>query len=109
MVALNIIALSALTMAVLPGFQQRKQGTIVNIGSVVGSRPMPAVPIYGGTKAYVMNFTQVLQQQLAGTAIRVQLVTPSATVSEIWNTFDEPLSMDSALVMTTEGLRRRAR
>ena len=103
MVALNIIALSALTMAVLPGFQQRGAGMIINIGSVVGYAPYPQVPIYGPTKAYVLNFTQVLQQQLAGTGIRVQLVTPAATVSEIWGTFGVALSsLDPATVMSTE-------
>jgi short-subunit dehydrogenase len=103
MVALNITALSALTMAVLPGFQKRNSGTIINIGSVVGYAPYPMVPIYGPTKAYVLNFTQILQQQLAETGIRVQLVTPAATVSEIWDTFGVPLStLDPAVVMTTE-------
>ena len=103
MVALNITALTALTMAVLPGFQERNAGTIINIGSVVGFAPYPQVPVYGPTKAYVLNFTQVLQQQLADTGIRVQLVTPAATVSEIWDTFGVPLSsLDPATVMSTE-------
>lgn len=103
MVALNITALSALTMAVLPGFTQRHAGTIVNIGSVVGFAPYALVPIYGPTKAYVLNFTQVLQQQLADTGIRVQLVAPAATVSEIWESVGVPLStLDPATVMTTE-------
>ncbi len=103
MVALNITALSALTMAVLPGFQKRNAGTIVNIGSVVGFGPYPEVPIYGPTKAYVLNFTQILQQQLAGTGVRVQLVAPGATVSEIWDKIGVPLSaLDPAAVMTTD-------
>lgn len=103
MVALNITALTALTKAVLPRFQERNSGTIINIGSVVGFTGYPWVPIYGGTKAYVLNFTQALQQQLADTSILVQLVTPSATVSEIWDVSDMPLSsLDPATVMTTE-------
>lgn len=106
MVALNITALSALsalTMAVLPGFQERDAGTIINIGSVVGFAPLPLVPIYGLTKAYVLNFTQVLQQQLAGTGICVRLVAPAATVSEIWDTFGVPIfSLDPATVMSIQ-------
>jgi uncharacterized protein len=100
MVALNITALTALTRAVLPGFQERNAGTIINIGSVAGSS---LVTIYGGTKAYVLNFTQGLQQQLSGTGIRVQLVAPAATVSEIWDISGFPLSnLDPATVMSTE-------
>ena len=103
MVALNITALTALTKAVLPRFQERNSGTIINIGSVVGFTGYPWVPVYGGTKAYVLNFTQALQQQLADTKIRIQLVTPAATVSEIWEVAEIPLSsLDPATVMSTE-------
>ena len=103
MIALNVTALTILTMAVLPRFQEQNAGTIINIGSVVGFAPLAMVPVYGPTKAYVMNFTQVLQQQVAGTGVRVQFVAAAATVSEIWDTFGMPLSsLDPATVMTTE-------
>lgn len=105
MVALNITALSALTIAVLPGFLERDSGTIINIGSVVGYGPFDWVPIYGPTKAYVLNFTQILQKQVAETGVRVQLVTPAATVSDIWESVGIPLSeLDPATVMTTDHL-----
>ncbi len=103
MVALNVTALSTLTLAVLSGFQERDSGTIINIGSMVGFAPTAFVPIYGPTKAYILNFTQVLQQQLADTGIRVQLVAPSATVSEGWDVAGYSLSnLDPAIVMSTE-------
>lgn len=103
MVALNVTALSALTMAILPAFQERNSGTIVNIGSVVGFAPFAMVPIYGSTKAYVRQFTQSLQQQLEGTGIRVQLVTPASTISEAWDNFGVfHSSLDPATLMSTE-------
>ena len=85
LVALNVTALTVLTSAVLPRFLERNASTIVNIDSVVGFTAYPWVPIYGGTKAYVLNFTQGLKQHLAETAIRLQYVAPSGTVSEIWD------------------------
>ncbi len=103
MIALNIMAVTKLTMAVLPGFRERGSGTIINIGSGVGFAPLAFVPVYGPTKAFVLNFTQVLQQQLAGTGIRVQLVSPAVTVSEGWESVGISLStLDPATIMTTE-------
>ena len=104
MIALNITAVTALSRVALSLFQKRTSGTIINIGSGVGFAPLPMVPIYGPTKAYVLQFTQLLQQQAAGTGVRVQLVVPGAVISEGWDVAGgaalEPL--DPSLVMTTE-------
>ncbi len=103
MVNVNIIALTRLTVAVLPAFKSRDQGVIINIGSVVGLHEYPYTAIYGGTKAYILNFSKSLQEELAGTKVIAQLVAPAATVSEIWDVQGFPLSsLDPAIVMTTE-------
>ena len=103
LIALNITAVTKLTMAVLPDFRKQGSGTIINIGSGVGFAPLSFVPVYGPTKAYILNFTQVLQQRLAGTGIRVQLVAPAVTVSEGWDIVGISIfTLDPATVMTTE-------
>ncbi|MGI4831795.1 MAG: SDR family NAD(P)-dependent oxidoreductase [Janthinobacterium lividum] len=102
LIALNVTALTLLTKAVLPGFIERNAGTIVNIGSVVGFTGYGWVPVYGGTKAYVLNFTQGLKQQLAETAIRFQYVAPGSTASEIWDVMGVPVSSVEAVLMNTE-------
>ena len=103
MIALNITALTALARAVLPGFAQRGSGTMINVGSVTGFIGYSWVPIYGATKAYVLNFTQALQHEYANTGIRVQLVAPGATMSEIWEVSGFNLAeLDPATVMTAE-------
>ena len=107
MLAININALTALTIAILPGFKARDRGTIINIGSVVGYSAYTYTAAYGGTKAYVLNFTRSLQQELAEakSSVRVQLVTPAATVSEIWEVGGFDINqLDPATVMTTEAL-----
>ncbi len=103
LIQLNIVALTRLSMAVLPGFKERNRGVIVNIGSVVGFDGYPYTAIYGATKAYVLNFTRSLQQELAATNVIAQLVAPAATVSEIWDVMGYSLSnLDPAIVMTAE-------
>jgi len=103
MVALNAAALSRLSLAVLPGFKARNKGTIVNIGSVLGIAVLPVSSIYSGTKGYVMNFTQGLQQEVQGTDVFVQLVLPAASATDIWEIGGLPLSnLDPATVMQPE-------
>lgn len=105
LVALNVTALTMLTKAVLPGFVKRDEGTIINIGSVVSFTGFGWVPVYGGTKAYVQNFTQGLKLQLAETKIRLQYVAPSGTVSEIWDVMGVPMSsLGEGALMDTEAL-----
>lgn len=99
----NVTALARLTVAVLPGFTERDRGTIINIGSVLGFAAYPYTGVYSGTKAFVLNFTRTLQQELAATKIKVQLVAPAATATEIWDVQGYPLSaIDPKIVMTAE-------
>lgn len=104
MIALNITALTILSRAALVRFQERNSGTIINIGSGVGFAPYPDVPVYGPTKAYVLQFTQILQHAVAGTGVRVQLVLPGAVISEGWDVAGGAAleSLPSDIVMTTE-------
>ena len=105
LVNINIVALTRLAMAVLPGFKSRDRGALVNIGSALGFDNTPYTPIYGATKAYVQNLSKALQAELAGTNVLVQLVAPAATVSEIWDVQGFPLSnVDPNIVMSTENM-----
>jgi uncharacterized protein len=65
MIALNIEALTRLTYAVVPSFVKRGSGTIINIGSIVGVAPERLNGVYGGTKAFVLAFSQSLRHELA--------------------------------------------
>ncbi len=61
MLHVNVLALTRLALAVLPGFKQRDHGTVINMGSVVGYYGYPGTTAYSGTKAYVLTFTRNLQ------------------------------------------------
>jgi uncharacterized protein len=82
--AVNGEAVSELTLAVLPGFTKRNQGTIINIGSVLSFFALPVSASYSATKAHIALFTLGLKEELANTKVRVQLVCPATTDTEIW-------------------------
>lgn len=86
MIELNVTALTRLTYAVAPAFVTRSQGTIINIASIVAVAPELLNGVYGGSKAFVLAFTQSLQHELAGKGVRVQAVLPGATRTEFWDT-----------------------
>jgi 3-hydroxy acid dehydrogenase / malonic semialdehyde reductase len=76
MIDTNIKGLLYLTRAVLPGMVARDHGHIINVGSVAGTYPYPGANVYGGTKAFVRQFSLNLRADLLGTRIRVSEIEP---------------------------------
>ena len=104
MIDLNVRSLTRLSAALLPRFIARNRGAIINIGSVLGFHTLPTSGIYSATKAYVMAFTRGLQTETAGTKVKVQLLMPSATVTDIWEKGGVPLSAVEARAMSAEAM-----
>ena len=104
-IALNITALTRLTQAAVPAFVARKQGLIINIASVLAVHSLPISAIYSGTKAFVLQYSRGLQQELAETGVKVQLVLPASTATELWDLSGVPLAaLDKNTLMTTENM-----
>lgn len=82
MVDTNIKGVMYCTRAILPGMVQRNRGHIVNIGSVAGSWPYPGGNVYGGTKAFVQQFSRNLCADLLGTMVRVSNIEPGMAETE---------------------------
>ena len=76
MVDTNIKGLLYMTRALLPGMVSRQRGHVVNLGSVAGHYPYPGGNVYGGTKAFVRQFSLNLRADLAGTGIRITDIAP---------------------------------
>jgi uncharacterized protein len=105
MIRLNVGALTRLTYAAAPGFVARGGGTIVNIASIVAISPETLNGVYGGSKAFVLAFSQSLQHELADKGVRVQAVLPGATATEFWDIAGLPVSnLPAAIVMSAEDL-----
>ncbi|WP_166024548.1 SDR family NAD(P)-dependent oxidoreductase [Streptomyces chilikensis] len=84
----NVVALTALTRAAVPGMLERGRGAVVNVASLLAYAgalppgPLPERAVYAGTKAYTVVFTRTLAAELAGTPLRVQVVCPGLTATE---------------------------
>jgi len=105
MIYLNVTALTRLALAALPGFVARKNGLLINIASVVALAPERLNGTYSGTKAYVVNFTQALKNEVEGKGVTVQAVLPGATATPLWEKAGRPVEhLPSEIVMTAEDM-----
>lgn len=78
----NCKGLVYVTRVLLPGMVQRNRGHIVNMGSVAGTYPYPGGNVYGATKAFLHQFSQILKADLVGTLVRVTDVQPAMVETE---------------------------
>ena len=83
LIRLHVLATTRLTRAVLPGMVARGRGAIINVASMLafsaslpGTSQLPKRAVYAACKAYLVAFTELLQQELVGTDVRVQVLCP---------------------------------
>ena len=82
MIDTNCKGLVYCARAILPGMVVRGRGHVINLGSVAGSYPYPGGNVYGGTKAFVHEFSLNLRSDLHGTGVRVTCVEPGMADTE---------------------------
>ena len=82
MVDTNIKGLMYCTRAILPEMVAQRSGHIINLGSVAGNWPYPGGNVYGGTKAFVQQFSRNLRADLLGKGIRVTTIDPGMCETE---------------------------
>lgn len=104
-IALNITALTRLTYAAAPAFVTRGHGTIINIASIVGVSPETLNGVYGASKAFVIAFSHSLRHELAEKGVRIQVVLPGATATDLWELAGLPYQkLPPSIVMSPEDM-----
>ncbi|MFS2123321.1 SDR family NAD(P)-dependent oxidoreductase [Pseudomonas sp. Pseusp97] len=105
LLTLNVNVLTRLTYAAVPGFVARGRGTLINIASIVAIAPEVLNGVYGGSKAFVLAFSQSLRHELADKNVKVQVVLPGATATDFWGIAGTPLEhLPGAIVMKAEDM-----
>jgi uncharacterized protein len=78
----NVKALVALTHAVLQPMLEKKQGTIINVGSIGSFQPVPYMSTYAATKAFVLHFSEGLYEEVKKHGVTVTCLCPGYVMTE---------------------------
>ena len=79
MIQVNVISLVHLTKLFLRKMLEYKYGRILNVGSTGSFLPVPLEAAYGGSKAFVLSFSEALANELKGTCVSVTCLCPGFT------------------------------
>jgi short-subunit dehydrogenase len=93
MVQVHVAATVRFSRAALPGMIARGRGSIINVASIAAWSAFSG-PMYSGTKAFLVMFSENLRSELLGTGVRVQALCPGMTHTE----FHEVGGIDEAIV-----------
>lgn len=78
----NIKALTKLTYLFVKPMVENGYGKILNVASTAAFQPGPLMAIYYASKAYVLSFSEALNNELSGTGVSVTILCPGASESE---------------------------
>jgi 3-oxoacyl-[acyl-carrier protein] reductase len=82
-IAINLMGMYTMTRLVARRMATQREGTIVNVSSLMGKVAAPTMATYSATKFAIVGFTQALRGELAAHNIRVIALLPSLTDTDM--------------------------
>ncbi len=82
MLAVNIVALTTLTRALLPAMTENKRGAILNVSSSAGFLPIRKMAVYAASKSYVTSFSEGIRGEVAKQGVVVSSLCPGPVDTE---------------------------
>lgn len=82
-ISLNLLGMMTITRLMAKRMASQKQGTIVNVSSLMGKVAAPTMSTYSATKFAILGFTQALRSELADHNIKVMALLPTLTDTDM--------------------------
>jgi NADP-dependent 3-hydroxy acid dehydrogenase YdfG len=76
--------------AALPVMKAQRSGHIISLSSVAGHRVNAGAAVYAATKHAVRVISESLRQEVTRDGIRVTIISPGATETELFDTITDP-------------------
>ena len=100
MITLNITALTHLTKLFLTGMVNRKSGRILNLASTAAFQPGPTMAVYFATKAYVLHFSEAVNNEVRKSGVTVTALCPGITESN----FADAANLEKSALLKTKNI-----
>lgn len=81
MINLNITTLTAFTKLYLQDMVKRRSGKIMNVASTAAFQSGPTMAVYFATKAYVLSFSEAVNNEVSDKGVTITTLCPGATES----------------------------
>ncbi len=82
-ISINILGMMTITRLMAKRMASQKEGTIVNVSSLMGKVAAPTMSTYSATKFAIIGFTQALRSELAAHNIKVVALLPTLTDTDM--------------------------
>jgi len=82
MLELNVVSATFLLSRLVPKMVTRGRGAVLNVGSIAGMIPSPAMAAYSATKAYMNHLSETMTAELTGTGVTMTVVCPGPISTE---------------------------
>jgi short-subunit dehydrogenase len=102
MLELNIVTLTALTRLFVVDMVRRRSGRIMNVASTASFQPVPLMTLYAATKAFVLSFSEALNNEVSDRGVTVTALCPGPTTSG----FQDARMVDRRLMATSDDVAR---
>ncbi|MDQ1006356.1 short-subunit dehydrogenase [Streptomyces sp. V4I23] len=84
LLTVNLAAVIHMVRLLLPQMVARRTGRVVLIGSMAGCVGVPNEAVYAAGKGGLLAFAESLRQELAGTRVRVSVISPGAVDTQFF-------------------------
>jgi short-subunit dehydrogenase len=85
LIQLNVVAPVVLTKLFLKDMLARGEGKILQVSSLLGQAPTPLMAVYGGTKAFVLKFSEAVINELKDTGVTMTVLQPGASDTDFFH------------------------
>ncbi|MEG4506837.1 SDR family NAD(P)-dependent oxidoreductase [Microcoleus sp. F6_B4] len=112
-IALNLLGTYTITRLIARRMATQKEGTIVNVSSLMGKIAAPTMATYSATKFAILGFTQALRSELTAYNVRVTALLPSLTDTDMVRDLEQfrwvvPTTPEKVALALVAGLHKDA-